>query len=110
MEKGQKQITAKFCVNMNGKFKKTLLIGKCGKPWCFKFIDTKTLPVTWEHNKKASMTSAIHQKWLQKFDEKMPRQSRIALLLLDNAPSHPKDVNVRNVEIVILPAITTPIL
>ena len=40
----------------------------------------------------------------------MRRQNRQVLLLLDNAPSHPKDVNVTNVKLVFLPANTTSML
>ena len=40
----------------------------------------------------------------------MGRQNRQVLLLLDNAPSHPKDVNVTNVKLVFLPANTTSML
>ena len=57
-----------FCVNVDGEFEKTLVIQKSGKQRCFKFIDTKTLPVTWEHNKKAWMTFEIYQRWSQNFD------------------------------------------
>ena len=83
------RITAMFCVNMDREFEKTLVIGKYGKPSCFKCIDTRTLPVTWEHNKKAWMTSEIYQRWLQNFNSKMRRQNRQVLLLLVNGPSHP---------------------
>ena len=103
-KRSKERITALFCVNMDGEFEKTLVIGKYGKPRCFKSIDTRTLPVTWEHNKKAWMTSEIYQRWLQNFDSKMRRQNLQVLLLLDNAPSHPKDVNVTNVKLVFLPA------
>ena len=81
-----------------------------GKSRCFKSIDARTLPVTWEHNKKAWMTSEIYQRWLQNFDSKMRRQNRQVLLLLDNAPSHPKDKNVTNVKLMFLPANTTSML
>ena len=57
------RITAMFCVNMDGEFEKTLVIKKYGKPRCFKSIDTRTLPVTWEHNKRAWMTSEIYQRY-----------------------------------------------
>ena len=83
-------ITAMFCVNVDGEIEKILVIKKSGKPRCFKSIDTKTLPVTWEHNKKAWMTSEIYQRWRQNFDNKMRRQNRQVIPLLDNAPSHPR--------------------
>ena len=103
-KKSKERITAMFFVNMDGEFEKTLVIGKSKNPRCFKSIDTRTLPVEWEHNKKAWMTSGIYQRWLQNFDRRMQRQNRQVLLLLDNAPSHPKDVNLSNV---FLPANTT---
>ena len=106
-KKSKERITAMFCVNMDGEFEKTLVIGKSKNPRCFKSIDTRTLPVEWEHNKKLWMTSGIYQRWLQNFDRRMQRQNRQVLLLLDNAPSHPKDVNLSNVKVVFLPANTT---
>ena len=99
-----------FCVNLDAKFEKTLGIGTAEKPRCFKSIDTRTLPVTWEYNKKVWMTSKLYQRWLQNFDSKMRRQNHQVLLLLVNAPSHPKDVNVTNVKLVFLPANTTSML
>ena len=82
------------------------MTGKCERPRCFKFIDTRALPGTWVHNKKAWMTSKIYQKWLQNFDRKMRRQN-CQVLLLDNAPSYSKGVNVSKVKVVFLPANTT---
>ena len=99
-----------FCVNVDGQFEKILVIEKSGKPRCFKSIDTKTLPVTWEHNKKAWMTSEIYQRWHQNFDSKMRRQNHQILLFLDNVPSHPNDVNMTNVKLVFIPANTTSML
>ena len=99
-----------FCVNVDGKFEKIMEIEKSGKPRCFKSVDTKTLPATWQHNKNAWMTSEIYQRWHHNFDRKMRRQNRQVLLLLDNAPSHPKDVNVTNVKLVIIPANMTSML
>ena len=58
-KKSRERITASFCVNMEGKFEKTLVIGKCPKPRSFKNLSIKTLLVIWEHNKKAWMTTDI---------------------------------------------------
>ena len=59
-----------FCINMDGEFEKTLVIGKCGSSQCFKSIGTRALPATWEHKKKAWMATEIYQRWLQNFDRK----------------------------------------
>ena len=99
-----------FCVNVDVEFEKILLIEKSGKPRCFKSIDTKTLPVIWELNKKAWMTSEIYQRWHQNFDSKMRGQNRQVLFFLHNVPSHPKNVNVTNVKLVFIPANTTSML
>ena len=56
------------------------------------------------------MTFEIYQKWHQNFNSKMRRQNHQVLLLLDNAPSHPKDVNVTNVKLVFIPVNTTSML
>ena len=99
-----------FCVNVDGEIEKILVNENSGKPRCFKSIDTKTLPVTWEHNKKAWITSEIFQRWRQNFDSKMRRQNRQVLLLLYNVPSHPKDMHVTNVKLVFIPANRTSML
>ena len=99
-----------FCVNVDGEFEKIVAIEKSGKLRCFKSIDAKTLPVTWEHNKKAQMTFEIYQRLHQNFDSKMRRQNRQVLLLLNNIPSNSKDVNVTNMKLVFIPANTTSIL
>ena len=91
-------------------FAKILVIEKYGILRCFKSIDTKTLPVTWEHNKKAWMTFEIYQRWSQNFDSKILRQNRQVLFLLDNVPSHPKNMNVTNVKLVFIPANTASML
>ena len=105
-KKSKERITASFCVNMEGEFEKTFVIGKCAKPRCFQNLSVKTLPVIWEHNKKTWMTADIFRRWLNDFNAKMKRKKRRVLLLLDNAPSHPKDIVLSNVKTVFLPANT----
>ena len=61
-KRSKEQIMVMFCINMDGEFEKTLVIKKCGRPWCFKSIGTRALPITQEHNKKAWMTYEFYQR------------------------------------------------
>ncbi|XP_053388741.1 tigger transposable element-derived protein 6-like [Mercenaria mercenaria] len=53
------------------------------------------------------MTSALFTEWVKDLNSKMKRADRNVLLLLDNAPSHPVDLNLSNVKLLFLPANTT---
>ena len=92
---------------MDGQFMKPLVIGKSAKPRCFRNLDNNTLPVTWKHNKKAWMTSALFAEWMTDFNRQMRLRKRKVLLFLDNAPSHPKDNTYSNVKLHFFPANTT---
>ncbi|XP_033222534.1 tigger transposable element-derived protein 4-like [Belonocnema kinseyi] len=76
--------------NMSGKEKLQLLVtGKSQNPRCFKGV--KSLPVLYERNKKAWMTSSVYEDWLHKIDNKFQRENGKFLLLVDNnCPAHPK--------------------
>jgi len=52
------------------------------------------------------MTRTIFLEYLQKFNAKMQIENRKALILLDNAPCHPK-MELSNVKLVFLPPNTT---
>ncbi|KAI0992467.1 hypothetical protein K3495_g15718, partial [Podosphaera aphanis] len=59
-------------------------------------------------NKKAWMTRELFQEWLLKFNEKIKKEQRHVLLLLDNAPSHISNgIEIANVKIQFLPPNTT---
>jgi len=49
-------------------------IGKSRNPRCFKNV--KRLPVDYQANKNAWMTSELWSEWLKKLDNKMRRQKR----------------------------------
>lgn len=106
-KKRKDRLTASFCVNMMGEFEKTLIIGKCARPRCFKRMEIASLPVKWEHNKKAWMNTDLFTRWVQSFDRRMTNQRRKVILLVDNAPSHPKELGLTSVKLVFLPANTT---
>ena len=94
--------------NMSGTEKlKLLVIGKAGKPRCFK--DVKSLPVIYRHNKKAWMTGDIFSEWVKDLDKQFRSQKRKCLLLIDNCPAHPNPLpfQLTNLTIGFLPKNTT---
>ncbi|XP_052221853.1 tigger transposable element-derived protein 6-like [Dreissena polymorpha] len=106
-KRSKERLTVALCCNAVGDFEKPLMIGKAATPRCFRNTDVSRLPVMWRHNKKAWMTRALFTEWVQLFNQRMRRARRNVLLLLDNAPSHPPDLQLTNVKIVFLPANTT---
>ena len=88
-KQAKERITASLCVNMEGEFEKTVVIGKSAKPRCFKNVNMDTLPITYRAQKKAWMTSQLFLEWVTNFDKKMRMQRRKVILFLDNAPAHP---------------------
>ncbi|XP_066157788.1 tigger transposable element-derived protein 6-like [Euwallacea fornicatus] len=103
----KERLTILHCTNMASEKEKLLVIGKSARPRCFKKLDLRTLPVTWYSNNKSWMTSNIMTEWLQVFDHKMAREKRKILLFMDNAASHPRDLNLQNIKIIFLPPNTT---
>ena len=73
-----------------------MLIGKSANPHCFKNINKAALPVLYRAQKNAWMDSYIFSEWVHKHfvpavTKYLKERGLIikALLLLDNAPSHP---------------------
>jgi hypothetical protein len=54
-----------------GRNGKPLVIGKAAKPRCVKNLKINNLSVIWRSNKKAWMTAAIMEEWLNIFSAKM---------------------------------------
>jgi hypothetical protein len=88
--------------------KKLFVIGKSKKPRCFKIVEN--LPVFYELNKRAWMTSELFEKFLRKWDNKLKEQRRKILLLVDNCPSHCKTPNLQKVKLVFLNPNVTSVL
>ena len=95
----KERITALCCANATGSHKvKLAVIGKAKKPHCFKGTEKTNMPVTYFNQKKAWMDTTIFKTW---FHENFVPQVREhlrskglpekAILLLDNAPSHPNE-------------------
>ena len=116
----KERLTFLFGGNASGAMKgKPFVIGRSENPRCFKNIQKDGLPVTYRSNKKAWMTKELFTDWF--YNEFCPEVERFCLLknisfkillLLDNAPGHPKveELPHPNVKIHYLPANTTSIL
>ena len=97
MKKQKERVTWMSCSNATGMHKLPLvLIGKSLNPRCFKNINKKALPVQYCAQKNVWMNSPIFSDWFhQQFVPAVTKYQNEkgltgkALLLLDNAPSHP---------------------
>jgi hypothetical protein len=66
---------------------KPLMTEKAAKPRCFKNLNINNLPVVWRNKKKAWMTSAAMEEWLNTFNAKMKKGNINAILFIDNLPA-----------------------
>ena len=90
-----------------------MVIGKSAKPRRFP-RDMSTLPTDYDFSNKAWMTKNIMGRWLCKCNRQLKSSGKHILLLLDNAPSHPKqdeisNLNLSHIKIHYMPANTTSI-
>jgi hypothetical protein len=98
-----------LCGNMVGEMEKPLVIGKAAEPRCFKNLKINNLPVIWKNHKKACMTAATMEEWLNMFNTKMKKENRNDIPFLDNSTFHPK-ITLSNVKIAWFPTNATSVL
>jgi hypothetical protein len=67
----KERLTVLLCENMEGEMEKLLVIGKAAKPRCFKSLKINNLPMIWRNNKRAWMTAATMEEWLNMFNAKI---------------------------------------
>lgn len=96
-----------ICANSNGTEKlNPLVIGKPLKPKSF--IDNKSFPCEYSVKKTTSITNENFCSWVKKLDKNMIKNNRKILLLVDNYSSTiPKDIALKNVELVFFPPYIT---
>lgn len=105
----KERLTVLVCANMTGTSKKKLfVIGKSKTPRCFKNV--KSLPVIYEANKRAWMTSELWDRFLRKWDSELKRKGEKILLLVDNCQSHTKLNELHCIKLVFLPPNCTSVL
>ena len=81
------RLSIMLCCSATGKKLKPLVIGNAARPRAFKqkSVTPDNLPVTWKHNKKAWMTTAVFEDWLNHLNETMKKKNRRIILFVDNA-------------------------
>lgn len=96
-KKAKERVTILGCCNASGSCKLPLvLINKSSKPRCFKHMNMRNLPVRYYSQRKSWMDCRIFSEWfhqefvpaVQTFCTAQGFEKK-AILLLDNAPSHP---------------------
>lgn len=98
-KRSKERLTIMACSNLSGKHKLPLMvIGKSARPRALKDISPKALPVYYKSQKSAWMDANLFTSWFK--EEFVPsvtkflKRNRLpikAVLLMDNAPSHPGD-------------------
>ena len=111
-KKCKQRLTVLLCCNSEGSHMLPPLVIATSKnppppPRCFKNV--QQLPVLYEANATAWMTSELFCKWLVELDIEMKRKKRNILLFADNAPCHAVHnlPRLTNVQLEFLPPNTT---
>nr|XP_022902916.1 tigger transposable element-derived protein 1-like [Onthophagus taurus] len=116
------RLTVLLGSNVSGSLKfKPMVVYHSQNPRAFKGLDKSSLPVFWRWNKKGWVTQEIFTDWYKnyfcptvlKFCDRnnLPKK---AILLLDNAPGHPKNLDTLDtgldVKVIYMPPNTTSVL
>lgn len=117
-KKSKDRVTVLACSNVTGSHKLPLVvIGKCKKPRAFKKIKKgSSLPVSYHGQKSAWMNSQIFESWfhgefvpaVRQFLETQNLPQR-AILIVDNAPSHPSNLQDGDIRVWFFPPNVTSI-
>lgn len=101
-KQSKERITVVVGTNMDGSEKLPLLvIGKSKSPHSLK--NEESLPVDYEANDRACMTSGIFEQWMHKLDDRFQAQQRRVVVLVDSLPAHTEVKNLKSVKLVFFP-------
>ena len=109
-KRSKERLTCAFFMNVTWDKEKPIIIGKSANPRCFRGVsDRATLPCEYFSQPKAWMESDILTEILRKPNAQLRREKRTIILLMDNAPCHPEDLNYKflQIKIVFLPKNTS---
>ncbi|KFQ37084.1 Tigger transposable element-derived protein 4, partial [Merops nubicus] len=93
----KERITVVVGTNMDGSEKLPLLV--IGNS----FKDLKSLPVDYEANDVALMTSEVFEQWMLKLDDRFQGQQRQVVILVDSLPAHAEVKKLKSVKLVFAP-------
>ncbi|XP_050315271.1 jerky protein homolog-like [Anthonomus grandis grandis] len=117
-KRNKEHITVAVCSNAAGTHKIPLfVIGKSAKPRAFKNLNPSSLPVYYKSQKSAWMNSDLFKEWFNlQFVPRVKKHLKSvnlpikAVLVLDNAPTHPHDCDVNDIKLVYLPPNVTSLV
>ena len=68
----KERLSIMLCCSATGEKLKPLVIGNAARSRAFKqnSVTADNLPVTWKHNKKAWMTTAVFEDWMNQLNER----------------------------------------
>ncbi|KAG7171500.1 Tigger transposable element-derived protein 4-like 1 [Homarus americanus] len=102
----KERLTFMVGVNMDGSEKLPLLvIGQMKDPRAV--MDVDTLPLPYEANDSAMMTSSIFESWVRQLDEQYQNLNRNIIILVDSCPAHPHVDDLNSVQLIFLPKDST---
>jgi hypothetical protein len=78
----KERLTLFICANMDGEIEQPIVTGKAACPRPFRHLDRDSLPVHWQFNKKAWITSSVMEEWRHSFNGRMKREGRNVILFL----------------------------
>ncbi|KFD66199.1 hypothetical protein M514_10264, partial [Trichuris suis] len=115
----KERLTLVLCSNAAWHTVEPGVLYRAKNPRALRHKSKDALPVFWQHDRKAWMTSTTFMEWfrhcfvpeVKKYLQQVGLEFRL-LLILDNAPCRPEAVSYENrrVEVVFLPANTTALL
>lgn len=102
----KERLTVMVAANMDGSEKLPLqVIGQMKDPKSI--YEIETLPMPYEANESAMMTSAIFEIWVRRLEEQYRSLNRNIIIILDACPAHSNISNLTNVKLTFLPQDTT---
>jgi hypothetical protein len=106
----KERLTILLCCSATGEKLKQIFICNAARPHAFKHnsVTPDNLPVTWKHNKKAWMTTAVFEDCLNHLKETMKKMNRRIILFVENATNHVVSMKLSNVYVkFLLPHLTS---
>ena len=114
-KQSKERVTLLLAANMSGTDKlKPLVVNKSKNPRAFGRRRSKAanLPVDWEANPSAWMTTEIFTRWLMNLDRRFSSMGKKVALVLDNASCHPATLQrlLKSIKLVFIPPNTTSVI